>query len=572
MKTRRAVLALGLVLALDALAGCMNAPSADRILVNGRIWTGWEEHPEVQAIALRGDRIVAVGANADIRELADPSTRIDDLEGRRVVPGFIDSHTHFIEGGSYLRGMNLRDTRSEKELATRLGRHASRLPPGRWIQHGNWDHERWNPARLPSKHSIDRLTPDHPVSVSRLDGHMVLVNSLALSLAGVNRDTPDPPGGRIDRDASGEPTGILRDTAVDLVAAVIPTSTPEEMDEALVAALSHAASLGVTSIHDNSSFADLETFRRAHVRGALTLRVYARTPLSDWKRLLDEIRRHGRGNEWLHLGGLKGFMDGSLGSHTAYFFEPYDDEPQTIGLLREDLFPVDRMSSQIRDANMAGLQVTVHAIGDRANSMLLDMFEEAESASGSQPHRLRIEHAQHLRASDIRRFAPQGVIASMQPAHVVDDGSWAEKRIGPERCRTTYAFRSLLDSGARLAFGSDWPVASLDPIWGIYSAVTRRTIDGRNPAGWIAEEKISVGEALTGYTRDAAFAEFEEHRKGILRPGYLADLVVLSRDILAIPPEEISQVQAELTLVGGSTVFSSPSWNSARPETVAAPR
>ncbi|MEE9231361.1 MAG: amidohydrolase [Acidobacteriota bacterium] len=572
MKTRRAVHACGLALALVALAACMNAPPADRILINGHIWTGWEEHPEVQAIALRGGRIVAVGDDADIRALAGPSTRIDDLGGKHVVPGFIDSHTHFIEGGRYLQGIDLRDARSEREMTSRLGRHASRLPPGRWIQNGNWDHERWNPVRLPSKHSIDRFTPDHPVSVSRLDGHMVLVNSLALSLAGIRRDTPDPPGGRIDRDASGEPTGILRDTAIDLLAAVIPALTPDEMDEALVAALSHAASLGVTSIHDNSSFADLETFRRARAQGALTLRVYARTPLNEWKRHLDEIRRHGRGDEWLHLGGLKGFMDGSLGSHTAYFFEPYNDEPQTVGLLREDLFPVDRMSSQIRNANAAGLQVTVHAIGDRANSMLLDMFEEAESAAGSQPHRLRIEHAQHLRASDIRRLASQGVIASMQPAHIVDDGSWAEKRIGPERCRTTYAFRSLLDSGVRLAFGSDWPVASLDPVWGVYSAVTRRTIDGRNPAGWIAEEKISAEEALTAYTRDAAFAEFEEHRKGILRPGYLADLVVLSRNILAISPEEIPQVRVELTLVGGSTVFSSPSWNSARQDTVAAPR
>ena len=570
MKTRRAGLACALALALVALAACMNAPPADRILVNGRIWTGWEEHPEARAIALRGGRIVAVGADADVRPLAGPATRIDDLGGRRVVPGFIDSHTHFLEGGRYLRGLDLRDTRSEREMASKLGRHATRLPPGRWIQDGSWDHERWDPARLPSKHSIDRVTPDHPVSVSRLDGHMVLVNSLALLLAGISRDTPDPPGGRIDRDASGEPTGILRDSAIDLVAAVIPAPTPNELDETLVAALSHAASLGVTSIHDNSSFAELETFRRAQARGALTLRVYVRTPLSEWKRHLDEIRRHGRGDEWIHLGGLKGFMDGSLGSHTAYFFEPYNDEPQSVGLLREDLFPVDRMSSQIRDAIAAGLQVTVHAIGDRANSMLLDMFEEVESAVGSQSHRLRIEHAQHLRAADIRRFAQQGVIASMQPAHIVDDGSWAEKRIGSERCRTTYAFRSLLDSGARLAFGSDWPVASLDPIWGIYSAVTRRTIDGRNPAGWVAEEKISAEEALSGYTRDAAFAELEEHRKGILRPGYLADLVVLSRDILTIPPEEISQARVELTLVGGSTVFSSPSWNSARPDSVTA--
>ena len=546
---------------LGALLGdaCGGPPPADLILVNARIWTGREEMPEAEAMAIRGDRIAAVGGEAEVRRLAGPATRIDDLGGRRVVPGFNDSHTHFISGGAYLLGVDLLDSRSEKEMAERIGRHASRLPAGRWILSGNWDHERWNPARLPSRASIDRLTPDHPVNVSRLDGHMTLANSLALALAGVTRDTPDPPGGRIDRDPrTGEPTGILRDAAMGLVQKVVPPPSEEEQDEALAAALSHAASLGVTSIQDaetGGAFEDLRAFRRFKSRGALTARVYVRAALADWPRLRDEIAASGRGDAVLRIGGLKGFMDGSLGSQTAYFFEPYLDAPDTRGLLSDEVQPEGAMAGRIVAADAAGLQVTVHAIGDRANVMLLDFFSEASLRNGERPRRMRIEHAQHLRLSDIGRFAAEGVIPSMQPYHAIDDGRWAAKRIGAERCRGTYAFRSLLDSGARLAFGSDWPVASLDPLWGLYAAATRRTLDDRNPGGWIPEQKISVAEALTAYTRDAAYAEFEEHRKGVLRPGYLADLVVLSRDVLSIPPEEIPRTRVERTIVGGVTVF-----------------
>jgi hypothetical protein len=548
-----------------AAAGCAGPPPADLILTNGRVWTGWEERPEVEALAIRGGVIAAAGSDAEARRLASPETRIEDLGGRRVVPGFIDSHTHFISGGRYLLGVDLREARSEKEMAALLGRYAARQPAGRWILDGNWDHERWSPARLPSRASIDPLTPDHPVLVSRLDGHMALANSLALERARVTRATPDPPGGRIDRDPrTGEPTGILRDAAMALVDRVVPLPSPEEQDEALAAAQAHAASLGVTSIHDMSSGSlegfqrDLEAFRRARARGRAQPRVYACAPLSEWQWLRDEIGRAGGGDAWLRLGGLKGFMDGSLGSTTAYFFEPYVDSPHTRGLLTGDMAEEGVMQTLITAAQSAGLQVNVHAIGDRANVMLLDLFAEAQRQGAPRGRRQRIEHAQHLRPQEIPRFAAEGVIASMQPYHVIDDGSWAEKRIGYERCHTTYAFRSLLDSGARLAFGSDWPVASLDPLWGVYAAVTRRTRDGRHPGGWIPEQKITVEEALRAYTRDATYAELEEGRKGVLRPGYLADLVVLSRDILAIPPEEIPQARVERTLVGGRVVYPPP--------------
>jgi len=544
------------------VASCAGPPPADLVLINARIWTGWEEKPEAEALAIRGERIAAVGSESEVRRLAGPETRVEDLGGRRVVPGFTDCHTHFLDGGRLLLGVDLKDSRSEKEMTERLGQYTSRVPAGRWIQGGNWDHENWTPARLPTAAAIDPVTPDHPVFIDRYDGHMALANSLALSLAGLTADTPDPPGGHVDRDPrTGEPTGILRDAAKELVKKVIPGPSEEEQDEALSAALAHASSLGVTSIHDMSSetagvyWRDLAAFRRARRRGELSLRVYACAPLPEWRRLLDEIAAGGRGDDWIHLGGLKGFMDGSVGSTTAYFFEPYLDSPGTRGLLSSDLFPEGAMQERITGADAAGLQVNVHAIGDAANAMLLGMFAEAARRNGPRPRRPRVEHVQHLRPADVPRFGREGVIASMQPYHAIDDGRWVEKRIGPERCRTTYAFRSLLDSGARLVFGSDWSVAPLDPLWGLYAAATRRTLDDRNPGGWIPEQKITVAEALAAYTRDAAYAEFMEDRKGILRPGYLADLVVLSGDLLSIPPEEIPRARVERTIVGGRTVY-----------------
>lgn len=531
---------------------------AELVLLNGKIWTGNPQHPLAQAIAVRGDRILAVGSVEQIRSLVDRHTEVIDLQGKLALPGFIDNHTHFMSGGFQLLTVSLRDAATEKEFARRLGEQAASLPPGRWITGGEWDHENWPGAPLPRKEWIDPVTKSNPVFVTRLDGHMGLANSVALRLAGITKRTKDPPGGTIVRDpATGEPTGVLKDAAMDLVLRVIPPPSEQEQDQALRAAMREAARVGVTSIHDITSWADWQVYRRFHRRGELTVRIYARTPIASWQRQRDEVAKHGVGDHWLRLGGLKGFADGSLGSTTALFFEPYLDAPHTSGLWHEDMLPPARMKRRVAAADKAGLPVSIHAIGDRANKVLLDLFEQVARENGSRDRRFRIEHAQHLRPEDIPRFAQLGVIPSMQPYHAIDDGRWAEKRIGHQRCKTTYAFRSLLDAGARLSFGSDWNVAPLSPLLGIDAAVTRRTIDGKNPHGWIPEQKITVEEAVRAYTINNAYAEFAEQEKGTLEPGKLADIVVLSQDIFMVEPHHIVTTQVVYTIVGGRVVWKS---------------
>lgn len=531
---------------------------AELVLLNGKIWTGNPQHPLAQAIAVRGDRILAVGSVEQVRSLVDRHTEVIDLQGKLALPGFIDNHTHFMSGGFQLLTVSLRDAATEKEFARRLGEQAASLPPGRWITGGEWDHENWPGAPLPRKEWIDPVTKHNPVFVTRLDGHMGLANSVALRLAGITKRTKDPPGGTIVRDpATGEPTGVLKDAAMDLVLRVIPPPGEQEQDQALRAAMKEAARVGVTSIHDITSWADWRVYRRFHRRGALTVRIYARTPIASWQRQRDEIAKHGIGDHWLRLGGLKGFADGSLGSTTALFFEPYLDAPHTSGLWHEDMLPPERMKRRMAAADKAGLPLSIHAIGDRANKVLLDLFEQVSRENGSRDRRFRIEHAQHLRPEDIPRFAQLGVIPSMQPYHAIDDGRWAEKRIGHQRCKTTYAFRSLLDAGARLSFGSDWNVAPLSPLLGIDAAVTRRTIDGKNPHGWIPEQKITVEEAVRAYTINNAYAEFAEQKKGTLEPGKLADIVVLSQDIFTVDPHHIVTTQVVYTIVGGRVVWKS---------------
>lgn len=531
-------------------------PGADLVLLNGKIWTGHSQQPWAQAIAVRGDRILAVGSVEQVRSLVDRHTEVIDLQGKLALPGFIDNHTHFMSGGFQLLTVSLRDAATQQEFARRLGEQAASLPPGRWITGGEWDHENWPGAPLPRKEWIDPLTKHNPVFVTRLDGHMGLANSLALRLAGITKRTKDPPGGTIVRDpATGEPTGVLKDAAMDLVWRVIPPPSEQEQDQALRAAMKEAARVGVTSIHDITSWADWEVYRRFHRRGELTVRIYARTPIASWQRQRDYIARHGAGDHWLRLGGLKGFADGSLGSTTALFFEPYLDAPHASGLWHEDMLPPERMKQRVAAADKAGLPVSIHAIGDRANKVLLDLFEQVSRENGPRDRRFRIEHAQHLRPEDIPRFAQLGVIPSMQPYHAIDDGRWAEKRIGRQRCKTTYAFRSLLDAGARLSFGSDWNVAPLSPLLGIDAAVTRRTIDGQHPQGWVPEQKISVQEAVRAYTINNAYAEFAEQHKGTLEPGKLADIVVLSQDIFTIDPHQIVTTQVIYTIVGGRIVW-----------------
>jgi predicted amidohydrolase YtcJ len=402
---------------------------------------------------------------------------------------------------------------------------------------------------------IDAATTDVPVFVSRLDGHMAVANTLALKLAGITRETKDPDGGLIVRDGKREPTGLLKDAAMSLVYRIIPSATFDQKLAAARAATDHAASLGVTSVQDMSAGADIAVYQELLRRRQLKTRIYGVSPLPNWEHLARAGMRSAFGSDMLRIGGLKGFSDGSLGSTTALFFEPYNDAPNTSGLPADEMFPEGAMLKRVREADAASLQVVVHAIGDKANDTMLSIFEQVIQTNGRRDRRFRIEHAQHLRVQDIARFARAGVIASMQPYHAADDGRWAEKRIGQERCKGTYAFRSLLDSGANLAFGSDWTVAPLDPLQGMLAAVTRQTLDGKHPQGWIPEQKITVEEAVRAYTVGSAYAEFQDVVKGTITPGKLADLVILSRDIFTIEPNEIGDARVEVTIADGHVVY-----------------
>jgi len=527
-------------------------PTPDRILVGGSVWTGDASLPTAEAVSIANGRITAVGGSEEIRALAGPDSDVIELDGRFAMPGFIDTHTHFLDGGLRLESVDLRDASSRAEFARRLKEYAEQLPPGTWILGGDWDHELWG-GELPDRAWIDEITPQHPVFVTRLDWHMALANSRALELAGFDPSAPDPAGGEIVRDETGRPTGVFKDEAMGFLFAAVPEPTHAEQDSALSAAMRYAASLGVTGVHDMGTWDGLAAYERAHARGALTLRVRAFVPLSTVERLATFVDgRGGVGDDMLSWGGLKGFVDGSLGSSTALFFDPYLDTPSTSGLT---VIGMDELADRVRAADAAGLQVAIHAIGDRANAELLDLYGNLVREHGARDRRYRIEHAQHLRPEDYRRFAEFGVIPAMQPYHAIDDGRWAERKIGPDRARSTYAFRSLEAAGARPAFGSDWTVAPLDPLLGVYAAVTRQTLDGAHPDGWIPDQKVSVDQALTAYTRDAARAGFCEDRVGTIRPGMLADIVVLDRSPFDVEPERIKDLQVEMTIVGGETVF-----------------
>ncbi|MGH7561998.1 MAG: amidohydrolase [Gemmatimonadales bacterium] len=543
----RALPALLVPLVLLACGG----PKAD-LAVFGRVWTGDSARPWAQAVAVRGDTLVAVGDSAEIARLVGGGTTRLDASGGVVVPGFIDDHVHLFTGGFQLASVDLKDADTPAELVRRLRAHAATLRPGEWITGGDWDHERWPGTPLPDRRWIDSVTPANPVFVSRYDGHMALANSLALRAAGLDRSSPAIPGGEMLRRRDAELTGVLKDEAMGPVFDAIPAPTEAQLDSALARALRHAASLGVTGMSSMvTSWPEIAALARARERGALTTRVSSYLPLGSWRSTAESLKTRGPGDDWLRAAGVKGFVDGSLGSTTALFDDPYLDAPGTRGLFTT---PEDSLRVWIGGADSAGLHVVVHAIGDRANGLLLDIFDSVATAHGPRDRRFRIEHAQHLRANDITRFARLGVIPSMQPYHAVDDGRWAAKRIGP-RIRTTYAFRSLLDANARLTFGSDWTVAPLDPMQGILAGVTRQTLDGRNPEGWVPEEKIRVEEALRAYTASNAFAVFAEQRRGMLRPGYLADFVVLDRDIFRIPPAEIGAARVRATVIGGRLVY-----------------
>jgi predicted amidohydrolase YtcJ len=553
--------AFAVLLTLAMVAGCTRqspppagtARSSSLAIVNARIWTGDDAQPWAQALVIDGTTLALVGTDEDARKAN--AEQVVDAGGRLIVPGFTDAHVHFREGGFGLASVQLRDARTREDFVARIKAFAATVPAGTWITGGNWDHSLWG-GELPTREWIDAATPDHPVWINRLDGHMSLANSVALKLAGVTRATKDVAGGAIVRDRKGEPTGVLKDNAMALVDAAVPAPSVEMKDRALLAAMKYVNEQGVTSVHNMGTWDDVDTFARAAKAKTLTTRVYAVTPLDQWEKLCDAVAAKtyggadGRGDEWLRVGGLKGFIDGSLGSHTAAFEEPFADAPSDRGLL---VNPPEKMYEWISGADQAGLHVMVHAIGDRAIAMLLDIYERVAKEDGARERRFRVEHTQHLREQDIPRFARLGVIASMQPYHVIDDGRWAEQFIG-KRIATTYAFRSLLDNKARLAFGSDWFVAPATPLEGIYAAVTRRTLDDKNPDGWVPAQKITVEEALRAYTVGGAYASFDESRKGTLSAGKLADLVIVDRDLFKIPPEEIRNAKVLTTVVGGKVV------------------
>ena len=544
------------ILTCTPCARGQNQPAADLIIRNARVWTVDPARPEVEAVAVLGERIVAVGSSAEVDAWRGPRTRVFDAAGKRLLPGFNDAHVHFFDGGSALDSVELKDAASPQEFARRIRERAAKTAKGAWVLNGEWDETKWRPAALPTKELIDAATPDTPVAVSRYDGHMVLANSLALKLAGITARTPDPAGGVIVRDARGNPTGALKDAAMDLLFQAVPSPSHAERRRAGQRALDHAAALGVTSVqHMNPDYAEIAVYSELLEEGKLTTRVYAApliTQVDDQAKM--GIRR-AFGGPYLRIGAVKAYADGSLGSSTAYFFEPYSDQPGNRGILSDGMHPISLMRDRMMRADAAGLQICTHAIGDAGISAILDIYSAIEKAHGRRDRRWRIEHAQHVAAKDFERLAQLHVIASVQPYHAIDDGRWAEGRIGHDRSSRTYAFRTLLNHGIRLALGTDWNVAPLNPMLTLYAATTRATLDGKNPQGWFPEQKLTIQEAVEAYTMGSAYAEFQEKEKGSITAGKLADMVLLSADVLDIDPVKIRDVKVLRTWVGGKSTY-----------------
>jgi predicted amidohydrolase YtcJ len=525
--------------------------SADLVVTNANIRTMDAKRTVARSMAVLNGKIIAIGADADTRALVGPNTRVIDAGGRLVIPGFNDAHVHFMETGAQLSNVDLRTAKTPQEFVQRIRDFAAKLPKGRWILGGKWDHENWTPNDLPTAAMIDAVTPDNPVFIDRLDGHMALANSLAMKLAGVTKETKDVAGGLIVRDASGNPTGVFKDTAQGYIERFIPAPSFEQQLEIAEAASRHAASLGVTSVQDMSAGSTVGVYQELLRQGKLKTRVYACSTLGDYKRWQNTGLHYAFGTPMLRVGCLKGYADGSLGSTTAWFYEPYLDDPRSTGLAMD----VAAAEQNALNADKQSLQIFIHAIGDRANAEILGIFEKLQQQNGGRDRRDRIEHAQHIRWDDIPRFGRSKVIASMQPYHVIDDGRWAWKRLDERRLKGTYAFRTLLDTGAVLAFGSDSPVAPLNPLFGVYAAVTRRTLDDKNPNGWIPEQKITVDETVRAFTWGSAYGEFQDDVKGTLEVGKLADFVILSADIFAIEASNIRDVKVLTTVVDGKVVF-----------------
>lgn len=544
-------------LLLIFLIGCKASLSeikVDKIYTNGTFWTGVENNPDAQIMAVDGGNIVFIGSALPTYM---NSEKIIDLKGHFVMSGFMDNHIHFMEGGAALASVELRDVTTPEMFKQRITDYSKGLPEGRWVLNGNWDQTQWG-GELPHKSWIDSETANTPVYVIRIDGHMGLANSAALKAAGITKDTVDPKGGVIVRDEQGEPTGILKGNALNLVLSVIPSPSDDELMEQFIMAQEHALSLGLTKIHAVTAYPTeitmLDIFQMAQERGEMKIRAQVSTPIEAWEDMASKTLAGDRGAGLLKWGGVKGFMDGSLGARTAWMYEPYSDDPNSTGL---PLNNPDELFEWMKAADSAGLELSIHALGDRGIDTVISAMKNI-AGTEIQGRRYRIEHFQHPTKETIQILSEAGIIASMQPYHAIDDGRWAEGRIGVERLKTTYAFRSILDAGGILTFGSDWPVAPLSPIKGVYAAVTRRTTDNANPNGWVPDQKISVEEALRAYTSTNAYAFGEETTLGTLETGKQADFVVLSNDPRIISPENITNIDILETVISGEAVYKSP--------------
>jgi len=527
------------------------ATTHTKLFVNATIWTGVKDRPDASVLVIRDENIVFVGDK--IPEQFAGLAPVD-LAGRFVMHGFMDNHVHFMEGGAALASIDLREVASPDAFARKIAQHVKQVPKGQWVLNGNWDHENWG-GQLPHKKWIDSNTKDNPVFVIRIDGHQALANTAALKAAGINKTTPNPEGGIIERDADGELTGIIKGNALNLLLQVIPPASETSLLNRFSLAQEHAFRFGISKVHAVTAYPTettmLDMFKLARDSGIMKIRAKVSTPIESWQAAARVVSEQGYGDEWLSFGGVKGFIDGSLGARTAWFHEAYTDEEGYFGLPLND---PKTFAAWMKEADQAGLSLSIHALGDKGIDTVIDQMELIAGA-GIVHKRYRIEHFQHPSKLAIQRLAKHKIIASMQPYHAVDDGRWAVQRLGTKRLATAYAFRSILDAGGILTFGSDWPVAPLSPFEGIYAAVSRQTLDGANPGGWIPEQKITVEEALTAYTRTNSYAFGTEQVAGTLEQGNFADFIVLSHDPRKVSVEAIRNIQVLRNYIGGNLVF-----------------
>jgi predicted amidohydrolase YtcJ len=551
------------IITMMLTSSCEQKEKADLVIINGKVLTINQENPSAEAIAVKGETIFAVGSVSKIRSYIDKGkTEVIDAAGRLVIPGFNDAHVHF--GPLDPDYIELRYTTDPSVITEKVKAQLARVKPGELIQGGHWEHEMFTDRKWPSKELIDKVSPDNPVILSRADGHSVLVNSFVLKKSGITKNTPNPFGGEIQKDpVTGEPTGILKETAEDLIKTgeVKSERTPEEEEsrtwKGYLLALKEAREYGVTSLQIPGK-ADYAAYKKLQKEGQLTCRIdmgeFLTSDSSALEKFITEKQKYPLDSDWIRFGYLKAFMDGTIGSGTALMFKPFADNPESSGLA---MMPYEEFEKMVIKADKMGFQIGVHAIGDKANFWVLNAYEKAQQVNGKRDSRHRIEHAQTLQESDIPRFAQLGVIASMQPTHCITDKRFYEKRVGLERCKEAYAWRSLLNTGAMLAFGTDYPVEPLNPMEGLYAAVTRKDRHGEEGGGWFPEQKLTMVEAIKYYTWGSAYAQFMDNRKGMIKPGYLADIVITDKDLLTIPDNEIMKTKVDYTIVGGKVVYAS---------------